>query len=96
ALSSRGSSVPLSIPDVLAKPKGTNALNEAFLAVMPAVQFGERLGLATQGYYYHFSEGKLVQEYKIIGNGNCRFCLTYSDELTLSDELRPTAWQSAI
>ncbi|MEZ9812896.1 DUF2235 domain-containing protein, partial [Vibrio splendidus] len=95
-LSSRGSSVPLSIPDVLAKPKGTNALNEAFLAVMPAVQFGERLGLATQGYYYHFSEGKLVQEYKIIGNGNCRFCLTYSDELTLSDELRPTAWQSAI
>ncbi|MFA0304492.1 DUF2235 domain-containing protein [Vibrio splendidus] len=96
ALSSRGSSVPLSIPDVLAKPKGTNALNEAFLAVMPAVQFGERLGLATQGYYYHFSEGKLVQEYKIIGNGNCRFCLTYSDEFTLSDELRPTAWQSAI
>ncbi|MFS1887052.1 DUF2235 domain-containing protein [Vibrio lentus] len=96
ALSSRGSSVPLSIPDVLAKPKGTNALNEAFLAVMPAVQFGERLGLATQGYYYHFSEGKLVQEYKIIGNGNSRFCLTYSDELTLSDELRPTAWQSAI
>ncbi|MGF1751400.1 DUF2235 domain-containing protein [Vibrio cionasavignyae] len=96
ALSSRGTSVPLSIPNVLAKPKGTNALNEAFLAVMPAVQFGERLGLATQGYYYHFSEGKLVQEYKIIGNGNCRFCLTYSDELTLSDELRPTAWQSAI
>ncbi|MFA0045048.1 DUF2235 domain-containing protein [Vibrio sp. 10N.261.51.A1] len=96
ALSSRGTSVPLFIPNVLAKPKGTNALNEAFLAVMPAVQFGERLGLATQGYYYHFSEGKLVQEYKIIGNGNCRFCLTYSDELTLSDELRPTAWQSAI
>ncbi|MGR5392030.1 phospholipase effector Tle1 domain-containing protein [Vibrio crassostreae] len=96
ALSSRDSAVPLSIPDVSAKPKGTNALNEAFLAVMPAVQFGERLGLATQGYYYHFSEGKLVQEYKIIGNGNCRFCLTYSDELTLSDELRPTAWQSAI
>ncbi|MEZ8022763.1 DUF2235 domain-containing protein [Vibrio sp. 1F255] len=96
ALSSRGSSVPLSISDVLAKPKGTNSLNEAFLVVMPAVQFGERLGLATQGYYYHFSEGKLVQEYKIIGNGNCRFCLTYSDELTLSDELRPTAWQSAI
>ncbi|OCH60923.1 DUF2235 domain-containing protein [Vibrio splendidus] len=96
AFSSRGSSVPLSIPDVLAKPKGTNALNEAFLAVMPTVQFGERLGLATQGYYYHFNEGKLVQEYKIIGNGNCRFCLTYSDELTLSDELRPAAWQSAI
>ncbi|MFA0485036.1 DUF2235 domain-containing protein [Vibrio sp. 10N.222.55.B11] len=96
AFSSRGSSVPLSIPDVLAKPKGTNALSEAFLAVMPTVQFGERLGLATQGYYYHFNEGKLVQEYKIISNGNCRFCLTYSDELTLSDELRPTAWQSAI
>ncbi|MEZ8822551.1 DUF2235 domain-containing protein [Vibrio sp. 10N.261.55.B8] len=96
ALSSRGTSAPLFIPNVLAKPKGTNSLNEAFLAVMPAVQFGERLGLATQGYYYHFSEGKLVQEYKIIGNGNCRFCLTYSDELTLSDELRPTAWQSAI
>ncbi|OED84078.1 hypothetical protein, partial [Vibrio splendidus] len=95
-LSSRGAPAPLAIPNVLAKPKGSKTLNEAFLAVMPAVQFGERLGLATQGYYYHFSEGKLVQEYQIIGNGNCRFCLTYSDELTLSDELRPTAWQSAI
>ncbi len=96
ALSSRGAPVPLSIPNVLAKPKGTNSLNEAFIAVMPAVQFGERLGLATQGYYYHFNDSKLIQEYKIIGNGNCRFCLTYSDALTLSDELRPTALQSAI
>ncbi len=96
AFSSKGASVPLSVSSVFAKPKGEAPLDEAIMAIMPAVQFGERLGLATQGYYYHFSDGKLIQEYKIIGNGNSRFCLTYSDELTLSDELRPTAWQSAI
>nr|WP_238322187.1 DUF2235 domain-containing protein [Vibrio mexicanus] len=96
AFSSKGASVPLSIPNIIAKPKDETPLDEAIMAIMPAVQFGERLGLPTQGYYYHFNEGKLVQEYQIIGKGNCRFCLTYSDEHSLSDELRPTAWQSAI
>ncbi len=89
-------SAPISFSPISAATKGTNKPKESIMAIMPAVQFGDRLGLATQGYYYHFHDGKLVQEYKILGEGNCRFSLTYSDENTLSDELRPITMQSAI
>lgn len=87
---------PISFSSVSPVEKGTSKPKEAIMPIMPAVQFGDRLGLVTQGYYYHFRNSRLVQEYKIFGEGNCRFCLTYSDENTLSDELRPTTMQSAI
>ncbi|WP_052771999.1 hypothetical protein [Vibrio mexicanus] len=87
---------PVSISLVSPVAMGTSKPNESLMPIMPAVQFGDRLGLATQGYYYHFHDSKLVQEYKILGEGNCRFCLTYSDENKLSDELRPVNMQSAI
>ena len=95
-LKSKNVQMPLSIPNVMAKPKGEGDVNDAFIAVMPSIQFGERLGLPTQGYYYHFNEGKLVQEYKILGEEKSLFYPTYSDENTLTDEGRESVWQSAI
>ncbi|TOF75861.1 S-type pyocin domain-containing protein [Vibrio parahaemolyticus] len=47
-------------------PIGFGIVKDAFIPVTPSVQVGERLGLALEGYYYHFNEGQLVQEYKIV------------------------------
>ncbi len=46
-------------------PIGANVVNEALIPVTPAVQFGQRLGFPSQGFYYHFHEGRFIQKYKI-------------------------------
>ncbi|MGO2234931.1 MAG: phospholipase effector Tle1 domain-containing protein [Marinomonas sp.] len=54
----------LSLKDVAMVPLGSGKVNEAFLPIMPAVQFGERLGQPTTGYLYHFKGSELVQKYQ--------------------------------
>jgi hypothetical protein len=63
---------------------------------MPAIQIGERLGFPTQGYYYHFKDCQLIQEYKIIGKGKPSFFGTSSRSQQLSDERRFNKLQTAI
>lgn len=85
------------VPDnVQVKPIGSGVVREAFIPVVPSVQLGERLGLPTEGYYYHFYNGSLVQEYKLLGNGKWAFYATRSTHEQLNDEQGYNIYQSAI
>lgn len=87
----------ISVTDnVQVKPIGSGAVREAFIPVVPSVQLGERLGLPTEGYYYHFYNGRLVQEYKLLGNGKWAFYATRSTHEQLNDEQGYNIYQSAI
>ncbi|EOX4258765.1 LysM peptidoglycan-binding domain-containing protein [Vibrio cholerae] len=87
----------ISVPDnVQVKPIGSGVVLEAFIPVVPSVQLGERLGLPTEGYYYHFYNGRLVQEYKLLGNGKWAFYATRSTHEQLNDEQGYNIYQSAI
>ncbi|ELH0900990.1 LysM peptidoglycan-binding domain-containing protein [Vibrio cholerae] len=93
ASSSMGIGVPESVQ---VKPIGSGVVREAFIPVVPSVQLGERLGLPTEGYYYHFYNGRLVQEYKLLGNGKWAFYATRSTHEQLNDEQGYNVYQSAI
>ncbi|GHY90054.1 T6SS effector antibacterial DNase [Vibrio cholerae] len=87
----------ISVPDnVQVKPIGSGVVREAFIPVVLSVQLGERLGLPTEGYYYHFYNGRLVQEYKLLGNGKWAFYATRSTHEQLNDEQGYNIYQSAI
>ena len=87
----------ISVPDnVQVKPIGSGVVREAFIPVVPSVQLGERLGLPTEGYYYHFYNGRLVQEYKLLENGKWAFYATRSTHEQLNDEQGYNIYQSAI
>ena len=91
------STLGLSPPNtVQVKPIGSGAIREAFIPLVPSVQLGERLGLPTEGYYYHFYNGRLVQEYKLLGNGKWSFYGTRSTHDQLNDEQGYNVYQSAI
>ncbi len=75
---------------------GSQKAVEGFIPVVPAVRLGERLGLPTEGYYYHFNDGELVQEYKILEEEKWAFYATQSTQDTLNDERGFTKDQSAI
>ncbi len=91
------SSMGISVPgSVQVKPIGSGVVREAFIPVVPSVQLGERLGLPTEGYYYHFYNGRLVQEYKLLGNGKWAFYATRSTHEKLNDEQGYNVYQSAI
>ncbi|QUJ69764.1 LysM peptidoglycan-binding domain-containing protein (plasmid) [Photobacterium sp. GJ3] len=68
----------LAIDEVLPHEKDAVSVNEAFVPIRPAVQVGERLGLPTEGYLYHFLEGELIQEYRCMGGNTPRFKATLS------------------
>ncbi|MDD1792777.1 DUF2235 domain-containing protein [Enterovibrio sp. ZSDZ42] len=78
------------------RPKGTDAVREAFIPVVPSVQLGTRLGFPTEGYYYHFHERKLVQEYKILGENRWAFYATRSTHEKLNTEQAINKYQGAI
>ncbi|WP_462056699.1 LysM peptidoglycan-binding domain-containing protein [Vibrio parahaemolyticus] len=91
------SSMGISIPEsVQVKPIGSGVVREAFIPVIPSVQLGERLGLPTEGYYYHFHNDRLVQEYKLLGEGKWAFYATRSTHERLNDEQGYNVYQSAI
>lgn len=77
-------------------PIGSSIIEDAFIPVIPSVQLGERLGLPTQGYYYHFHNGQLVQEYKLLGDKKWAFYATCSTHDKLNDEQGFNIVQSAI
>lgn len=86
----------LTYPPTL-KKIGTQQASDGFIPIVPAVQFGERLGLPTEGFYYHFFDTKLVQEYKLLGDGKWAFYATRStDQPELNEERGYNKNQSAI
>lgn len=78
------------------KPIGTQTAYEGFIPVCPAVQLGERLGLPTEGYFYHFHDGQLIQEYKLLGDNKWSFYGTRSTPHRLDDTQAYNIYQSAL
>ncbi|MCG9595278.1 LysM peptidoglycan-binding domain-containing protein [Vibrio sp. Isolate25] len=63
-------------------------VNAEFIPVKLAIQPNEtRLAWATEGYFYHFVENRLIKEYKVVGNGRWTLQLTRSTHELLTDEL---------
>ncbi|MCM5510793.1 LysM peptidoglycan-binding domain-containing protein [Vibrio sp. SCSIO 43169] len=90
-------SMGIRIPEYIqVKPIGSGAVLEAFIPIIPSVQLGERLGLPTEGYYYHFHDGKLIQEYKLLGDKKWAFYATRSTHEKLDGEQGYNIYQSAI
>lgn len=81
---------------VKVKPIGTQTAYEGFIPVCPAVQLGERLGLPTEGYFYHFHDGKLIQEYKLLGDRKWSFYGTRSTSERLDDTQAYNMYQNAL
>ncbi|OOE34979.1 hypothetical protein BZG04_09585 [Salinivibrio kushneri] len=87
----------ISVPEpVQVKPIGSGIIQEAFIPVTPSVQLGDRLGLPTEGYYYHFYQKRLVQEYKLLGDGKWQFFATRSKHDRLNQAQGFNRYQSAI
>ncbi|WP_120513634.1 LysM peptidoglycan-binding domain-containing protein [Photobacterium salinisoli] len=70
--------VTLGADGVLPHDKSAAVIQEAFVPVRPAIQMGEQLGLPTKGYLYHFLEGRLISEYRCMGETYPRFQVTQS------------------
>ncbi|EJB8349241.1 T6SS effector antibacterial DNase [Vibrio parahaemolyticus] len=75
---------------------GAQVANEGFIPVTPTVQLGERLGFPTEGFYYHFHDSQLVQEYRLLGDGRWSFYATLSRHQRLDPERGYNTDQSAI
>ncbi|NAX22444.1 hypothetical protein [Vibrio sp. V39_P1S14PM300] len=72
------------------QPNGQSAgvNNAQFLPVKLAVQVDDYLCWVTKGYFYHFIDGHLNKEYRLMGDERWTFQITRSDAHQLSDELQ--------
>lgn len=77
----------ISFDDVKPVKAGSGGHTESFVPIKPALQVGERLGWPTEGYFYHFIDGTLINEYKLKGSGKWAFQVTCSTKEILTDEL---------
>ncbi|QEO45240.1 S-type Pyocin domain-containing protein [Vibrio cholerae] len=75
---------------------GAQVVHEGFIPVTPTVQLGERLGFPTEGFYYHFHDNQLVQEYRLQGDKRWSFYATLSRHQRLDPERGYNTDQTAI
>ncbi|PMN90677.1 hypothetical protein [Enterovibrio norvegicus] len=85
----------IAAPDMGVSRRKAVALN-AFIPVTPAEQLGARLGFPSDGYYYHFHEHRLAQEYRLLGDGRWGFYPTRSTHEALNMERDFNKYQGAI
>ena len=82
---------------VMPTPIGASHIHAEYVPVKLMLQTSERgLAWSSHGYYYHFVDGVLMKEYKVIGNGRWALQLTASREHYLTDELLSEHCYSAI
>ncbi|WP_104025450.1 hypothetical protein [Vibrio hyugaensis] len=69
-------------------PLNNDCFQAEFVPVKLAVEvFKERLAWPTTGYFYHFVDGELYNEYKVVGEGKWSLQVTLSRGCRLSDDL---------
>ncbi|MCG9683549.1 hypothetical protein L1D31_13315 [Vibrio sp. Isolate23] len=78
------------------KPIGTNRANESFIPLIPSIEFGARLGLPTEGYFYHFHNNAIIQEFKIMGDSKWAFFATRTRAGLIDESQAANKLQSAI
>ncbi len=66
---------------------GNTSHTESFIPIKPSIQIGQRLGWPTEGYFYHFIDDELENEYKILGDNKWAFSITESTNELLKDDL---------
>ncbi|PNQ54231.1 hypothetical protein C1141_16990, partial [Vibrio agarivorans] len=81
------STTDFGIEDITPQEKDKLTITETFMPIRPAIQTGKVLGLPTEGYIYHFLEGKLVHEYRFSDKSNNRFHITRSIDGAMNTEL---------
>lgn len=69
---------PFGWEDITPQDKKSLTVEHAFIPLRPAIQIGEVLGLPTQGFLYHFLDGKLLHEYRCQGGSAYHFLPTVS------------------
>lgn len=72
--------------DITPQDKDNLTTEHAFIPIRPAIQFGEVLGLPTQGFLYHFLDGKLLHEYRCQGGSAYHFLPTRSRAEAMNPE----------
>lgn len=78
------------------KPVGQAVAIDSFIPVRPAIRLDKGYGFPTEGYYYHFHNYQLVQEYCLLGNRRWAFYATRSTHETLNTEEGFNQYQGAI
>lgn len=87
----------ISLPhEVKVWPIGSGQVKDSFIPITPTVQLGERLAFPSEGYFYHFANGRLVQEYKMLGDGHFGFYATRTTQNRLDDEQLANLYQNTI
>lgn len=86
----------LQVQDVIPSEKGRAVAKESFIPIKPAVQVGQLLGWPAEGFFYHFIDGELIHEYRLLGKGSLAFQVTASTATQISDQLLFPHRQTAI
>ncbi|OCH19517.1 LysM peptidoglycan-binding domain-containing protein [Aliivibrio logei] len=73
--------------DVSPVKKGTGTHAEFFVPIKPSIQVYDRLAWPKVGFFYHFIDDELVNEYQLSGGEKSSFKVTYSKGKTLSSDL---------
>ncbi|MBP3140619.1 peptidoglycan DD-metalloendopeptidase family protein [Aliivibrio fischeri] len=73
--------------DVKPVKKGALHATESFVPLKPSIQVYERLSWPKVGFFYHFIDDELVNEYQLAGRDKWSFKVTHSKGKALSNEL---------
>ncbi len=67
--------------------KGVAHATESFVPIKPSIQVYERLSWPKVGFFYHFIDDELINEYQLTGGDKWSFKVTHSKGKSLSNEL---------
>lgn len=67
--------------------KGVAHATESFVPIKPSIQVYERLSWPKVGFFYHFIDDELINEYQLTGGDKWSFKITQSKGKALSNEL---------
>ena len=73
--------------DVKPVKKGSDSSSESFVPIKPSIQIYDRLSWPKVGFFYHFINDELENEYQLSGGDKWSFKVTYSKGNVLSNEL---------
>jgi hypothetical protein len=77
----------VSFNEVKPVQKGDGSSSESFVPIKPSIQIYNRLSWPKVGFFYHFINDELENEYQLSGGNKWSFKVTNSKGKTLSDEL---------
>ena len=77
----------LTFNDVSPVKKGAGTHAESFVPIKPSIQIYDRLAWPKVGFFYHFINDELENEYRLSGGDKWSFKVTYSKGKELSSDL---------